>query len=210
LDPRHETLHPGGTVQEFHTLLREWESFYLLVGTAGATLAGLMFVAISFGERVTDRRRFPILRAHMDPALLAFVLSLGLAAGLMMPSLSRFWFGAMLLGAGLLSLVYIGLVLRQLIMQVGVGDTWDFSDWLWYAAAPVVSGALLLVSGGLGLSAQSHAALTTVGVTLVLLLMMGIRNAWDLVTFAIARLPEDAQPTDPAGEAEVPSGEQRG
>ena len=172
-------------MQEFHALLREWETFYLLTGTAGATLAGLMFVVLTFGERLNDRGRLPILRAHSDPALLALVLNLLLGALFLMPSLNHFWFGGLLLAAGVLSLVYISLVLYPLV-RARLVRGWDFSDWLWYAGAPLLSGVMLLVSGGLGLSAQSRLALTLTGITLLVLLTMGIRNAWDLVTFNIA------------------------
>jgi len=36
--------------------LKEWHDFYVLVGTAGATLLALLFVAVSLGHRFLDRR----------------------------------------------------------------------------------------------------------------------------------------------------------
>lgn len=171
---------------EFQVLLREWESYYLLVGTAGATLAGLMFVAITFSSDMTDRHSLPVLRAHTDPALLAFVLCLALSLLLLMPSLNRGWCGTLLLLSGLLELVYMGLVLRRLV-QGGQVRGWDVSDWCWYAAVPMVGGVLLLVSGGLCLDARATLAVTLIGLTLLVLLLMGVRNAWDMVTFTMAR-----------------------
>lgn len=184
-------------MQAFHTLLREWQTFYTLVGTAGATLAGLMFVAVTLGR--TPRRRLAALRAHSDPALLAFVLSLLLSGLLLMPSLTRPWFGAALLASGLLSLLYLALVLRQLIGG-GMSRFWDFSDWLWYAAAPVLGGLLLLGSGVLGLLGQAHAALNLTGISLIVLLTMGLRNAWDLVTFTLAQAARAEEGPPPPGE----------
>ncbi len=185
-------------MQDFHALLHEWETFYLLVGTAGAALAGLMFVAISVGERLGARGRIPVLRALIDPALLAFVLSLVLGGLLLMPSLTRAWFGALLLTAGVLGLGYIAVVLRQLITG-GNTRVFDLSDWLWYAGAPVVAGALLVVSGSLGLAGAARAALDLTGVSVVVLLLMGIRNAWDVVTFAIAQFPAGQPARDDGG-----------
>jgi len=38
--------------------LKEWHDFYLLVGTAGATLLALLFVAVSLGAGyLTEERR---------------------------------------------------------------------------------------------------------------------------------------------------------
>ena len=36
--------------------LKEWHDFYMLVGTAGAALLALLFVAVSCGVRFLDRR----------------------------------------------------------------------------------------------------------------------------------------------------------
>ena len=36
--------------------LKEWHDFYLLVGTAGATLLAPLFVAVSLGTRFLDQR----------------------------------------------------------------------------------------------------------------------------------------------------------
>ncbi|MBZ9750012.1 hypothetical protein K7W42_03950 [Deinococcus sp. HMF7604] len=185
-------------MQEFQTLVREWETFYLLTGTAGATLAGLMFVAVTVGERATDRQRLPILRMHSDPALLAFVLNLVLSAALLIPSLTREWLGTLLLSAGGLGLVYLTVVLRHLHRRVQMRG-WDLADWLWYAAAPIGACVLLLWSGTLTLSRHSHAALNLTGLTALVLLVMGIRNAWDLVTFALARVTGDGKDSQDTG-----------
>ncbi len=189
-------------MEDFHELLGKWESFYLLVGTAGATLAGLMFVVLNFSERFADRERIPILRAHSDPALLALVLTLLLGALMLMPTITHFWLAAPLLAAGLLGLIYTAVVLRQ-IVRAGVVHTWDASDWAWYAAAPVVSGVLLLLSGVLTLTGASSLALTLTGVTLMVLLTMGLRNAWDLVTYSV----EDGSGLKVQGQREERSGD---
>lgn len=170
-------------MQELHTLLLEWNMFYLLLGGAGATLAGLMFIAITLSERHTNQERLPIFRAHLDPALLALVFVLVLSAFLLMPTLTRFSLGVVLIAAGLAGLVGLGAAFYSIWTRNVRG--WDASDWLGYAVAPVASYLLLLVSSGLALSAHTRDAVTTVGVTLVLLLCTGVRNAWDLVTVTI-------------------------
>ncbi|WP_019586112.1 hypothetical protein [Deinococcus apachensis] len=189
-------------MREFHQVLHEWETFYLLTGTAGAALAGLMFVALTVVQQTqpVHRLRMSVTRADSDPALLAFVLSLMLSALLLMPSLTRTGFGLLLLAVGLTGLLYSGAVLRQLLAE-GRTDVWDLPDRMWYGAAPSLSGVLLLVSGGLGLEGQDEAALTVVAAALLVLLAMGIRNAWDMVTFSIAR---NAREASAAGQDSTP------
>lgn len=181
-------------MNDLHDLLRSWETFYLLLGTAGATLAGLIFVAVTVAERITDRERVSILRAHLDPALLALLLVVILSACLLIPHLTRPVLAALLLMAGTGTLGYMGVVLRSL--HRGQDIHWDASDWTWYAAAPLLGGTLLLISGVLTLTAQAHAATTLTGVTLLLLLIMGVRNAWDLVTFSVKVNAPDPDRTD--------------
>jgi hypothetical protein len=38
-------------------LLGEWRDFYVLIGTASATLVGLMFVAVSIGTAIFNEGR---------------------------------------------------------------------------------------------------------------------------------------------------------
>ena len=69
------------------------------------------------------------------------------------------------------------------------------SDWLWYTVLPLVSYAALVVAA---IVLQSHpvpALFVIAGVTM-LLLFIGIRNAWDVVTYtAFERSePQDNEP----------------
>jgi hypothetical protein len=45
-------------MNEFAGIIPEWETFYLLTGTAAATLIGLLFVAVSINIEVFHRRDF--------------------------------------------------------------------------------------------------------------------------------------------------------
>lgn len=49
--------------------LRDWQNFSPLTGTAAATLAGLMFVAISLGSRSITPIDVPALRVFVSPTL---------------------------------------------------------------------------------------------------------------------------------------------
>ncbi len=53
-------------------LFGPWHDFYTLVGTASATLVGLMFVAASVGTGVFTRERQVGLRTFLSPTVVAF------------------------------------------------------------------------------------------------------------------------------------------
>ena len=55
-------------------------------------------------------------------------------------------------------------------------------DWLWYMALPLLAHILLMVAAFV-LRENPASALYIVGSAMILLLLVGIRNAWDMVTF---------------------------
>ena len=52
--------------------LKEWHDFYLLVGTAGATLLALLFVAVSLGTGFLTEERQEATRTFMSPVVIHF------------------------------------------------------------------------------------------------------------------------------------------
>lgn len=47
--------------------LEAWHDFYLLIGTAGLTLTGLLFVVASLGHRIIAARATTGVRAFVSP-----------------------------------------------------------------------------------------------------------------------------------------------
>ena len=65
--------------------MHEWHEFYLLLGTAGATLVALLFVAVSLAAGSLDQRRANAVRVYMSPVVIhftdvLFMSAMGLAA----------------------------------------------------------------------------------------------------------------------------------
>ena len=52
--------------------LKEWHDFYLLVGTAGATLLALLFVAVSLGTGFLTEERQEATRTFLSPVVIHF------------------------------------------------------------------------------------------------------------------------------------------
>lgn len=176
----------------------------MLVGTAGATLAGLTFVAITSADRVVQRQgSIRPLRNVLDPALLAFALALLLGAVLLMPVLTPTALALVLVGCGLYLGGYSLFVFRQLRFTELV-KWYDRLDWFFVVIMPVLGSVLLLFSGWLCGRGEIETALTVTGVALLGLILMGIRNALDTVVNVLSfnarqlRQEETGQGADPA------------
>jgi hypothetical protein len=157
--------------------LETWHDFYLLVGTAGVTLTGLLFVVVSLGPRVIAERQGHSVRAFLSPNAVYFTTTLVVSAMLMVPSLAAKAIGTLLCTGAVGSLGYL--------VYTRAHEHWrrnklPFLDWIWFIGLPFAAYGLLLLSG-IGVWLQVTLALHGVAVALVLLLVVGIRNAWDMV-----------------------------
>ena len=84
--------------------------------------------------------------------------------------------------AGLAGTVYCVIVTRRLRRQSAYKP--ELEDWLFYSALPLVTYAALIASALLGF-AQPGASLFCVATSAFLLLLIGIHNAWDNVTYHV-------------------------
>src|SRR5438093_1187205 len=90
---------------EFTHLAATWQNFYLLIGTAGATLVGLMFVAVTFGASASPIEASDTTRSFIDPTFTHFVQVLVTACLMLVPSMTPALLGGLLLALGLLRMV---------------------------------------------------------------------------------------------------------
>jgi len=159
-----------------------WENFYVIVGSSAGALIGLQFVVITL---IADR---PALRtaeasaAFATPSVVHFGVVLLLSAIVSVP-----WNGiatvAILWGlVGLCGIVYAVVVTRRLRVQTTYKPV--FEDWLFHVLLPFAAYAML---AGSACAAPSHArpALFLVAAAVLLLLFIGIHNAWDAVTYHV-------------------------
>jgi hypothetical protein len=160
--------------------LAHWQNFYVIIGAAAGALTGLQFVVMALVGDMGQRSSTAEIDAFATPTIVHFVVSLWLSAALSAP-----WNGltsvAVLLGlTGIVGIGYAIVVTRRAHKQTGYKPV--FEDWLWHAALPVVGyGALFCAS--LALGSYEVIALFVVGAVALLLLFIGIHNAWDTVTW---------------------------
>ena len=159
-----------------------WENFYVIVGSSAGALIGLQFVVITL---IADTPIAPGLAQAADafatPTIVHFGTVLLLSAVLSAP-----WHGigsaAVLWGLVGLVGVYTVIVARRQRAQTAYKP--EFEDWLFHGLLPFTAYTLLAVSA---FAARSHVrgALFGVGAAALLLLFIGIHNAWDAVTYHV-------------------------
>lgn len=165
-----------------------WESFYVIVGSSGAALTGLQFVVIALGAEARKLGNRRTIDAFGTPTIVHFCATLLLAAMLCAPwqTLSS---AALVLGfCGIAGIVYMGIVTRRARRQTEYRPV--FEDWLWHTGLPFIAYATLLASAAV-LVRHLSGALFAIAASALLLLFIGIHNAWDTVTyFAVERMGE--------------------
>src|SRR5215469_7578588 len=98
-------------------LLHDWHDFYVLVGTASATLVGLMFVAVSIGTTIFDESHGAAMTAFITPTVMHFAAVLFACLVALMPNHTWYTLGG-LIGAGALAgTVYGGGLVVQMIIR---------------------------------------------------------------------------------------------
>ena len=169
----------------FAELLHAWHDFYTLIGTAAATLIGLMFVAASIASSYMTEQNKAGLQAFFSPTVVHFATVL-IACVVVLAPLAATHLAALLLVIGGIGLGYASFVW----IRMGRGRftaTIDLADRFWYALSPV-AGHLLLVTAALMLLVLRDAhGLEALAVAVLLLLLAGIRNAWDITAWAVTR-----------------------
>jgi hypothetical protein len=168
--------------------LAVWESFYVIVGSSAAALTGLQFVVIVLAAE-TDALRVPTASAFATPTVVHFCAALLISAIMSAPWQGLSSAGLVVGACGVAGLVYVAMVVIQLRRQAHYVPVLE--DWIWHCVLPFVSYAALL-SAPIILRWHPRASLFMIGATALLLLFVGIHNAWDSVTYiAIQRSEKD-------------------
>ena len=164
------------------SLLNNWQNFYMLIGTAAATLTGLMFVVTTLIAGIDAHLTTlnAAVSAFNTPTVVQFGAVL-LLAGILSapwPTLSSL---SLLLGLVGLGLVFYSIVVLRRMRRVPHYQS-TLEDWLWYMALPFLAHLLLIVAAFV-LPGNPASALYMISAAMIVLLLTGIRNAWDMVTF---------------------------
>jgi hypothetical protein len=162
--------------------LAAWESFYVIMGSSAAALTGLQFVVVALVAQIRKRSSTGEFDAFATPTIVHFGTVLLLSAILTAP-----WpalaMAALALGiCGGAGVGYVTAVIVRARRQTGYQLVLE--DWLWHIALPLVAYMALLTAAIL-LRKYVVASLFAVAAVALLLLFIGIHNAWDTVTYIV-------------------------
>jgi len=175
------------------TALSGWQNFYVIVGSSAGALIGLQFVVITLVADVPALRGHPQAgAAFATPTIIHFGAVL-LLSGIQ----SAPWRGvapaSVLWGLlGVAGIIYESIVLHRMRVQTVYNP--EFEDWLFHFLLPFGAYITLAVSA-YATHSKADAALFGVGAAALVLLFVGIHNAWDAVTYHVyvTRAPSEKQ-----------------
>jgi hypothetical protein len=176
-------------------LVHAWHDFYLLLGTASATLVGLMFVTASIGALFFTEKNREALRTFISPTVVHFSAILFICILAAIPSQTWRTLGGLLLAGGAAGIVHSARVWVQLFVRRRFDV--DVVDRMFYALIPLLGYLLVLLSAFL-LLVQSASSLDVLAAALITLLFAGIRNAWDMTIWIVIRTPVTDRANDGA------------
>jgi hypothetical protein len=172
-------------------MLTEWHEFYALLGTASAALIALLFVAVSIGTSVLtpepDSRRNTA--TYMSPVVFHYANVLFLSLIALVPTQTWESFGVVIGVASVGSVAYS----IAIAVRVHRNPISDLPDRLCYGIIPMLCYATGLIVALL-LFEEKTAGLNLLAGTALLLLVINIRNAWDLMISLARRVNRPPSP----------------
>ncbi|HWE78414.1 MAG TPA: hypothetical protein VG270_07795 [Pseudolabrys sp.] len=157
--------------------LEQWHDFYVLLGTAGATLVALLFVAVSLGGGYLNQSRALATRTFFSTVVIHFAEVFLISAIALIPGHRTVFFAVVIGGFGLAGLAVSAYASVQLVRHKW---TEYLQDHFAYGLLPALAyGALLLAA--VAMLRDWQVSLDLLAGALLLLLSVNIRNAWDLM-----------------------------
>jgi len=186
--------------------LQAWESFYVIVGSSAGALTGLQFVVLTLiAGSGAARGRKESISAFGSPNVVHFCAALLVASILSAPWGGLRYAGIAVAGCGALGVIYSAVVIRRAHRQTEYQAV--FEDWVWHNILPLLAYSALFGAGVILERSSAH-ALFVIGAALLLLVFIGIHNAWDTVTYLTVQAGRQEREAEarPAPPSARPSG----
>jgi hypothetical protein len=159
-----------------------WDSFYLLIGGAAGALIGLLFVVATLTGNLGREQSMRGAAIYMTPTVFHFAVVLVTSAFTAVPHLPQRAAAVGVGALGLLGLAYAINVSWMLRTQRVTPEAPHWTDIWCYGVAPTAI-YLAMVAAAVTLEVGAAWATHAVAAVSIALLLLSIRNAWDLVTW---------------------------
>ena len=171
-----------------NTPLSAWQNFYVIIGSSGAALIGIQFVVIALIANVRRRTTAETISAFGTPTVTHLISALVISTVMSAPWPSLFPMSVALSTYSFAGLLYGAIVIHRARRQKDYKPVAE--DWLWHAFLPFAI-YLALALAALSLRTTTQVAMFAIGAAALGLLIIGIHNAWDSVTYMVVALSKD-------------------
>ncbi len=165
-------------MQPFAQAVSSWHDFYVMAGTAAATLLGLLFVSLSLNLEIISRTESKSLRALATRSFANFLYVLFFAITFLVPDQSPFGIGIPLLLMGTIG--FLTNVLTLVAIPRDRVPLWGMTYTFWRLGLPLVAFLLLITISLFALKGDTTMLYWMIAV-IVLLLLNAAQNSWDLL-----------------------------
>ncbi|MBS0471421.1 MAG: hypothetical protein JSR60_10145 [Proteobacteria bacterium] len=160
--------------------LEAWDSFYVIVGASAGALIGLQFVLMTLIAERPQPGIVQVGRAFGTPTVVHFSTTLTLGALVRTPwpdAVYAVWTSA---AVGLFGLTFMAMTVTRMWNQKVYRP--DLEDLAFHVVLPLLAYGVLV-----GCVALAHVELALFGIggSALLLLLVGIHNAWDAVDYQV-------------------------
>jgi hypothetical protein len=174
-------------MHDIHKQLEAWHDFYVVVGTAGAALTGLLFVMVSLGPHVVAHHTHTGVRAFISPIATHFTTVLIASCVMLIPNLPLPLLGGSIALGGAGGAAYT--------VWTRVHKRWRENklpvlDGIWFVALPFF-GYLLTLAAGTLIAIENPLGFYGIAAAVLLFVVVAIRNAWDVVIWLTQQQPKE-------------------
>jgi len=170
-------------------MLADWHEFYILLGTAAAALVALLFVAASIGAGYLSAAPGSPTHTYTSPVVFHYTYVLFLSLVALMPVNTDWSLGATIGISAAIALGFSCFIFARVMRSSSV----DLDDRLGYGASPLAAYAAALAAA-IFMFEHSAVGPPLLAGALILLLVINIRNAWDLTVFFAQRRTDGTPP----------------
>lgn len=168
--------------------LSAWQNFYVIVGSSSTALIGVQFIVITLVAGMRIRPTADSISAFATPTVVHLASALLVSAIMSAPWRSLLPASVALMICGLGGLAYGAIVIYHARRQTHYQPVWE--DWLWHALLPC-GGYAALAMAAVFLRTTTQRAEFVIGAAALALLLIGIHNAWDSVTYMVVVRSQD-------------------